>query len=133
MADTPSVAVVSVFRRRMPGRGPVRSTRRPRRGPRPRSGSPTRTRGGCSSGRRARAAGRPESLPPEWPRLASRFQRDPLPVLGRDGAVNVEIGAAVGAEVDVVDAPERPLELRSADRALEMEVETRTLGWWRRT
>src|SRR4051812_15090365 len=66
-------------------------------------------------------------------RHAARFQRDPLPVLGRDRPVDVDLGAAVGAEVDVVHAAERPLELRSADRPLEMEVETRTLGRWRLT
>jgi hypothetical protein len=47
--------------------------------------------------------------------------------------VDVELGATVGAEVDVVHAPERPFELRSADRPLEIESETRTLGWWRLT
>jgi hypothetical protein len=66
-------------------------------------------------------------------RHASRFQRHPLPVLGRDLPVNVEPGAAVGAEVDVVHAPERPLELRSVDRPLKIEVETRTFGWRRLT
>jgi len=49
-------------------------------------------------------------------------------VLGRDLAVNVELGATVGAEVDVVHSLERPFELRSADRPLEREVETRALG-----
>src|SRR6476469_1367661 len=64
-------------------------------------------------------------------RHATRFQRDLLPAVCRDLTVNVELGAAVGAEVDVVHAPERPLELRSADRPLKIKVKTRTLGWWR--
>src|SRR3954467_7991968 len=63
-------------------------------------------------------------------RHASRFQRDSLAVLGRDLPVNVQFGAAVGAEVDVVHAYERALELGSADRPLEIEVEARALRWW---
>src|SRR5262249_19488834 len=62
-------------------------------------------------------------------RDATGLERDVSSIRRDDFAVDVQLGAPIGTKVQVVDAPDRPLELAAADRTVQVEVEARTLGW----
>src|SRR5262245_63219364 len=62
---------------------------------------------------------------------ATCLDRDVPPIPRDDFRVDVQLGAPIGTKVQVVDAPDRTVELAAADRTLQVEVQARTLGWRR--
>ena len=67
-----------------------------------------------------------------WNRDAIGSQSDLLTIFCRDLGVNVQLGPAIGAEVEIVHTLDRSCQLRTDNRSLEIEIDPCPLGCWRR-